>query len=156
MLSLNKVLLIGNLTRDPELRYTPSGQAVCHFGMAVNRMYNDRAGQRQKETCFLRITVWGKVGENCASYLKKGRAVFVQGRLQSRSWESEGQKKSSLDVVADDVQFLDAPAGQRALAGAGAGASGAGGQGAGAGGSGESAESAPPPDFEAAEDDIPF
>lgn len=107
MASLNKVFLIGNLTRDPELRYTPGGQAVCHFTLAVNRSYNDKAGQKKEEAAFLRVTVWGKQGEACAQYLSKGRSAFVEGRLQSRSWETDdGQKRSAVDVVAERIQFL--------------------------------------------------
>lgn len=107
MANLNKVLLIGNLTRDPELRYTPGGSAVCNFTLAVNRSFNDKSGAKKEDTCFLRITVWGKQGETCAQYLSKGRSAFVEGRLQSRSWETEdGQKRSAIDVVADRVQFL--------------------------------------------------
>jgi len=97
---------MGNLTRDPELRYTPSGTAVVNFGMAVNRRFTDQAGEKKEDTCFVRITVFGKQAETCNQYLNKGRAVFVEGRLQYRSWETEGQKRSSLDVVAERVQFL--------------------------------------------------
>lgn len=118
MASFNKVMLMGNLTRDPELRYTSGGQAVCNFSLAINRYFNDKQGERKEETTFMRITVWGKQGENCAQYLSKGRSAFVEGRLQSRSWETEdGQKRSAVDVVADSVQFIggrnnsDAPAG---------------------------------------------
>ncbi|MBI4863837.1 MAG: single-stranded DNA-binding protein [Candidatus Riflebacteria bacterium] len=115
MASLNKVLLIGNLTRDPELRYTQSGLAICNFSLAINTFYNDKQGQQQKDTCFLRVTVWGKNGENCANVLKKGRPVFVEGRLKSRSWEQDdGQKRTSIEVVADRVQFLGAPPGKGA------------------------------------------
>lgn len=113
MANLNKVLLIGNLTRDPELRYTPGGSAVCNFTLAVNRTYNDKSGAKKEDTCFLRITVWGKQGETCAQYLSKGRSAFVEGRLQSRSWETEdGQKRSAIDVVADRVQFLNGRGGK--------------------------------------------
>ncbi len=108
MASLNKVFLIGNLTRDPELRYTPTGTAVVNFGMAVNRRFTDQSGEKREDTCFVRITVFGKQAESCNQYLSKGRLVFVEGRLQYRSWEAEGQKRSSLDVVADRVQFLGA------------------------------------------------
>lgn len=132
MANLNKVLLIGNLTRDPELRYTPGGSAVCNFTLAVNRTYNDKSGAKKEDTCFLRITVWGKQGETCAQYLSKGRSAFVEGRLQSRSWETEdGQKRSAIDVVADRVQFL-------------------GGRGQRSDGPGDGMGSMPP------EDDIPF
>ena len=107
MASFNKVMLMGNLTRDPELRYTSGGQAVCNFSLAINRYFNDKQGERKEETTFMRITVWGKQGENCAQYLSKGRSAFVEGRLQSRSWETEdGQKRSAVDVVADSVQFI--------------------------------------------------
>ncbi len=107
MASVNKVMLMGNLTRDPELRYTSGGQAVCNFSIAMNRYYNNKEGERQEETTFMRITVWGKQGENCAQYLSKGRSAFVEGRLESRSWEAEdGTKRTSIDVVADNVQFL--------------------------------------------------
>ena len=105
MASFNKVMLMGNLTRDPELRYTSNGSAVTSFGLAVNRKF--KQGDEQKEdVCFVDITVWGKQGENCAEYLSKGRPVFVEGRLQYSTWESDGQKKSKLDVVANTVQFL--------------------------------------------------
>lgn len=107
MASFNKVMLMGNLTRDPELRYTSGGQAVCNFSLAINRYFNDKQGERKEETTFMRVTVWGKQGENCAQYLTKGRSAFVEGRLQSRSWETEdGQKRSAVDVVADSVQFI--------------------------------------------------
>ncbi len=113
MPGFNKVLLMGNLTRDPELRYTGAGTAVCSFSMAINRYYT-KNGERQEETCFMRITVWGKQGERCAQYLTKGRLVFVEGRLQSRSWETEdGQRRSTVEVVAENVQFLGgAPRGE--------------------------------------------
>ena len=107
MANLNKVLLMGNLTRDPELRYTPSGTAVCKLGLAINRRYRDRSsGDWKEETCFVDVTVWGKTGENCGQYLAKGRPVLVEGRLKFSSWESEGQKRSKLEVVADNVQFI--------------------------------------------------
>lgn len=109
MASFNKVLLIGNLTRDPELRYMPSGAPVCKLGLAVNSSYTDKSGQRQEETLFMNVTVFGKSGENCASYLAKGRSVFVEGRLKSRSWDTEdGQKKTAVEVIATQVQFLGA------------------------------------------------
>jgi single-strand DNA-binding protein len=106
MANLNKVFLMGNLTRDPELRYTPSGIAVVNFGMAVNRRFTDANGEKKEDVCFVRITVFGKQAETCNQYLSKGNPVFVEGRLQYRSWESEGQKRNSLDVVAERVQFL--------------------------------------------------
>ena len=109
MPSLNKVLLIGNLTRDPELRYIPSGTAVATFGMAMNRVYI-QDGERKEEVCFVDIVTWAKTAENCANYLAKGRLVFVEGRLQFDSWETEdGQKRSRLNVRALYVQFLGGP-----------------------------------------------
>lgn len=107
MASLNKVLLIGNLTRDPELKYIPNGSAVAQFSIAVNRVYKLQTGEKKEEVCFVRIVVWGKIGENCAEYLKKGSPVFVEGRLQNRSWDDQqGQKKSITEVIAQNVQFL--------------------------------------------------
>jgi single-strand DNA-binding protein len=105
--NLNKILLIGNLTRDPELRYVPSGTAVATFTLAVNRVYNSQAGEKKEETSFIRIVVWGRRAEVCGEYLSKGSPVFVEGRLQSRSWEAQdGQKRSTIEVIADNVQFL--------------------------------------------------
>jgi len=107
MANLNKVYLMGNLTRDPELRYIPSGAAVTTFGMAVNRIYNTQSGEKKKDTCFIRIVAWGKMAEVCGEYLSKGSPVFVEGRLQSRSWVGQdGQKRSTIEVVANNVQFL--------------------------------------------------
>lgn len=106
MASYNKVLLMGNLTRDPELRFTAGGSAVANFGLAVNRKY--KQGEEWKEdVCFVDITVWGKLAENCTEYLSKGRSVFVDGRLNFSSWETkEGQRRNKLDVVANSVDFL--------------------------------------------------
>ena len=106
--SLNRVLLIGNLTRDPELRYIPSGQAVTTFTVAVNRVYSSNAGERKEETSFIRVVVWARRAEVCNEYLRKGSPVFVEGRLQSRTWEAQdGTKRSSIEVVALNVQFLN-------------------------------------------------
>ena len=105
--NLNKVFLMGNLTRDPELRYVPSGAAVANFTIAVNRPYKDTAGEKKEEVSFIRVVVWGKIAEICGEYLTKGRPVLVEGRLKSRSWEAQdGQKRSALDVVATSVQFI--------------------------------------------------
>lgn len=105
--SLNKVFLMGNLTRDPELRYVPSGTAVANFTVAVNRVYKDKAGEKKEEASFVRVVVWGKIAEVCGEYLTKGRPVLVEGRLQSRSWEGQdGQKRNTLEVIADSIQFL--------------------------------------------------
>ena len=107
MASLNKVLLIGNLTRPPELRYTPSGTAVADLRLAVNRNYSTQSGEKREETCFLTVVVWGKQAESCGEYLDKGSQVFVEGRLQTRDWEGkDGQKRTSTEVVAERVQFM--------------------------------------------------
>lgn len=107
MASLNKVLLIGNLTRDPELRYTPSGMAVTNLGLAVNRKFKNKNGELKEETCFITVVSWGKQAEVCNQYLQKGRPVCVEGRLQSRSWETkDGQKRNTIEVQAERVQFL--------------------------------------------------
>jgi len=114
MASLNKVLLIGNLTRDPELRYIPSGSAVTSFTLAMNRVYKLQSGEKKEETSFIRVVVWGRMAEICNEYLKKGRPVFVEGRLQSRSWDGpDGQKRSAVEVIATSVQFLGSPGGGR-------------------------------------------
>ena len=130
MASFNKVMLMGNLTRDPELRYTSNGSAVTSFGLAVNRKFK-QGDEWKEDVCFVDITVWGKQGENCAEYLSKGRPAFVEGRLQYSTWESDGQKKSKLEVVANTVQFLGSRADSKG---------------------GSSVEGPPVPD----EDDVPF
>ena len=105
--SVNRVFLMGNLTRDPELRYVPSGTAVTSFDLAVNRIYATQSGEKKQETSFVRIVVWARRAEVCAEYLAKGSPVFVEGRLRSRSWETQdGQKRSTIEVVANSVQFL--------------------------------------------------
>lgn len=105
--NLNRVFLMGNLTRDPELRYVPSGTAVASFTIAANRFYNNAAGERKEEVCFVRVVVWGRRAELCGEYLSKGSPVFVEGRLRSRSWQTQdGQKRNTLEVVANNVQFL--------------------------------------------------
>ncbi len=109
MANFNKVILLGNLTRDPELRYTPSGQPVCNFDLAVNRSFTTQTGERRDEVCYITIVTWGKQAETCAEYLAKGRTALVEGRLSQRSWETpEGQKRSKHEVVADRVQFIGA------------------------------------------------
>jgi len=105
--NLNRVFLIGNLTRDPDLRYIPSGTAVATFTVAVNRVYKSQTGEKKEETSFIRVVVWGRRAEVCGEYLSKGSPVFVEGRLQSRNWESQdGQKRSTIEVIADNVQFM--------------------------------------------------
>lgn len=122
MASLNKVLLIGNLTRDTELRYIPSGSAVASFTLAINRVYKLQSGEKKEEVSFIRVVVWGKMAEICNEYLKKGRPVFVEGRLQSRSWEAQdGSKRSTIEVVAQNVQFLGTGSGAKSRADASGG-----------------------------------
>jgi single-strand DNA-binding protein len=104
--SFNQVTLMGNLTRDPELRTTPNGQSVCSFSLALNRSYKGADGNWQEATDYIDIVAWGPLGERVAQYLTKGRPALVNGRLQSRSWEQEGVKRSKVEVVAQDVTFL--------------------------------------------------
>lgn len=108
MASLNKVFLLGNLTRDPDLRALPSGSAVCEFGIAVNRRYTAANGQEVEEPCFVDIVVWGRSAESCKQYLEKGSQVMIEGRLQLDQWEDRngGGKRSRLRVIAEQVQFL--------------------------------------------------
>lgn len=105
--TLNKVFLIGRLTRDPELRYTSSGQAVTTFGLAVNREYTSK-GEKKEETCYVNLVVWGKKAEVTAEFLKKGNLVFVEGRLNYRTWENQdSEKRSTLEVTVENFQFLE-------------------------------------------------
>ncbi len=109
-MNYNKVLLIGNLTRDPELRYLNSGTAVCDLGLAVNRRFRKADGESGEETCFVDVVVWARQAENCNQFLRKGAGVFVEGRLTFDTWENqEGQKRSKHRVVADRVQFMPRP-----------------------------------------------
>jgi single-strand DNA-binding protein len=165
MPNLNKVFLMGNLTRDPELRYTPGGSVVAEFGLAVNRQYRTQSGENREETTFVDIVVWGRQAETVNQYLSKGRPVLVEGRLQYDAWETQdGQRRSKLRVVGDRVQFL----GSRGEGGAGRGE---GGGGRGEAGGGRPAERSPerrperpqepavqesPPDDDFNLDDIPF
>src|ERR1700744_6700174 len=105
--SLNQVTLMGNLTRDPELRQTPNGQNVTSFSLALNRAYKDSSGEWQEATDYIDVVCWGPLAERVAQYLSKGRRCLVQGRLQSRNWEQDGQKRSKVEVLANDVTFLD-------------------------------------------------
>jgi single-strand DNA-binding protein len=127
--SFNQVTLMGNLTRDPELRTTPNGASVCSFSLALNRSYKNAEGNWTEVTDYVDIVAWGPLGERVAQYLTKGRPALVSGRLQSRSWEQDGNKRSKVEVVANDVTFLGAP----------------GGGGAAPAGGNEPADSAPPP-----------
>jgi len=108
--NFNKVLIMGNLTRDPELRYLPNGTAVTSFTIASNRTYTLQTGEKKEEVAFIRVVVWGRRAETCAEYLNKGSSAFVEGRLQSRTWEAQdGQKRSTVEIIADNVQFLGRP-----------------------------------------------
>lgn len=107
-MSLNKCMIIGNLGRDPEMRYTPSGQAVTQFTVAVNRNYKDQQGERQEETEWFRIVAWGQQAEFAAEYLRKGNKVFIEGRLQTRQWEGQdGQKRYTTELVANTITNLE-------------------------------------------------
>jgi single-strand DNA-binding protein len=118
MANLNKVLLIGNLTKDPELRYTPGGTAVANLRMATNRTFKDKTGETRQEACFLTVVAWDKQAEVCNQYLHKGSPLFVEGRLQSRSWDGpDGKKRSVIEVRAERIQFLGSgPGGAKAAA----------------------------------------
>ena len=113
MANLNKVMLIGNLTRDPELRYTPKGTAVADIGMAINRVWTNDQGERQEETTFVDVTLWGRQAELAQQYLSKGRPVYIEGRLQMDTWEDKnsGQKRSKLKVVGENMQFIGSAGG---------------------------------------------
>jgi single-strand DNA-binding protein len=156
MANLNKVLLMGNLTRDPEVRYTPKGTAVTELGIAVNRIYTGENGEKREEVTFVDVTVWGRTAENVGEYLRKGRPVFIEGRLQLDSWEDKqsGQKRNKLKVVADNVQFL----GSRGSGGGGGGPEE--GDEVPRSGTGGGARNAPPPKSsgpaEPDDDEIPF
>ena len=168
MASYNKVMIIGNLTRDPEIKYTPKGTAIADIGLAVNRNYTTESGEKREEVTFIDVTLWGRVAEIVGEYCKKGRPLFVEGRLQLDSWDDKatGQKRSKLKVVGETIQLLGSREG-----------------GSGGGGGGEHAEgrsegrsenrpqqsrpapsrpATPPPrppadpDLDAPEDDIPF
>lgn len=106
--SLNKVMLIGNLTRDPEIRYTPSGSAVCTFGLATNRQWNTETGEKKEEVEYHRVVAWNKLGELCGQLLKKGRKVYVEGRLQTRKWAGQdGVERTTTEIVISDMVILD-------------------------------------------------
>ena len=161
-MSVNKVILVGRLGRDPETRYTGSGQAVANFTMATDESYKDRNGERQKRTEWHRITAWGKLAEICQQYLKKGTMVYIEGRIQSREWQDkEGQKRTSYDIVANTMKMLSSRGDAAAAAGA-AGMSG------GASRGDDTDQSAPPEESyggggagptggpEISDEDIPF
>jgi single-strand DNA-binding protein len=152
MASFNKVILLGNLTRDPEVRYTPKGSAVADLGIAVNRVYTTDSGEKREETTFVDVTFWGRTAEVAGEYLKKGRPVFVEGRLQLDTWEDKtsGQKRSKLKVIGETMQLL----GGRPGGGGGDAEEGGGPSRAGSGKS-----TTPPPKSAPAkpdDDEIPF
>ena len=113
MASYNKVILVGNLTRDPELRYTPKGMAIAKIGLAVNRNWTNEAGEKKEEVTFVDVDIFGRTAENVAQYMKKGRPILIEGRLRLDQWDDKqtGQKRSRLSVVAETVQFLGSPPG---------------------------------------------
>ena len=121
MANLNKVMLIGNLTRDPELRHTPKGTAVSEISMAINRVWNNDQGQKQEETTFVEVTLWGRQAELAQQYLVKGRPVYVEGRLQLDSWDDKetGKKRSKLRVIGENMQFLSSGTGAGGNSGGG-------------------------------------
>jgi single-strand DNA-binding protein len=161
MANLNKVMLIGNLTRDPELRYLQSGTAVCDFGLAVNRSYRTGGGEQKEEVLFIDVTAFGKQAEIVSEYLQKGRPVFVEGRLRLDQWTgNDGQRRSKINVVLENFQFLDSRGG----GGGGGGGSQGGGQGRQRPPQQQQRrrqpanrdEPPPPDDFDSADDSIPF
>lgn len=157
MASVNKVILIGNLTRDPEIKYTPKGTAVAELGLAVNRVFTPEGGERREETTFIDVTLWGRQAEVANEYAKKGRPIYVEGRLQMDSWEDKatGQKRSKLKVVGENIQLL----GSREGGGGGGGRSGGGGDYDDAPPSRPAPRSSAPasrPPAEPEDDDIPF
>jgi single-strand DNA-binding protein len=122
-MSVNRVFLVGRLGRDPEMRYTSAGQAVCNFSLATDETYRDRNGERQKRTEWHKIVVWGKQADIAQQYLKKGSLIFLEGRIQSRQWDDkEGQKRTSFEIVANNFRMLGGRGEAAASAGAGAGA----------------------------------
>ena len=159
MANLNKVMLIGNLTRDPELRVTPKGTAICQFSLAVNRKFRDESGADREEVTYVDIEAWGKSGENIAKYCTKGRPLFVEGRLRLDQWEDKNtkEKRSRMKVVCDNFQFLGS--GRAAVGGAPAGGAPAGG-GEGGYSSPAPRSGAPKPAAPAAQEnldeDVPF
>ena len=153
-MSVNKVILIGRLGSDPELRYTQGGQAVANFNIATNERWTDKEGKANERTEWHKIVVWGRQAENCEKYLKKGRQVYIEGRLQTRDWEDrDGNKRYTTEVVAQQVTFLSDGAGS-----AGGGGSGGGGGGGGSKDDYQPDDPGPEANFDQSfnDDDIPF
>ncbi|MEO7318564.1 MAG: single-stranded DNA-binding protein [Chthoniobacteraceae bacterium] len=163
MPNLNKVMLMGNLTRDPEIKYTPKGMAIAHFGIAVNRVWSNEAGEKQEEVTFIDIEMFGRKAEVVGEYFKKGKPIYVEGRLKLDSWDDKatGQKKSKLKVVGETFEFLGSREGGGG-SGAGSGESSEGGRSEARSSSTFKKPAAPPPrppadpDLDAEGDDIPF
>ncbi len=155
MANLNKVMLIGNLTRDPELRYTPKGTAVADISLAINRVWNNEQNQKQEETIFVDVTLWGRQAELAQQYLTKGRGAYIEGRLQMDTWDDKetGKKRSKLKVIGESLQFLPDGRGQQGGGGGGQPASRPPQQQRS--GPPQGATAAPADDFQE-EDDIPF
>jgi len=152
MASYNKVILMGNLTADPEVRFTGSGRAVAQLSLAVNEVYKNAEGERVERADYFDIDVWGPQGENCGKYLSKGRPVLVDGRLRLEKWETENnEKRSKVKVIADRVQFLGG-----AKDGAAAGGGNQGGAATSSDPSASAASSEPPPPIEGDDEDLPF
>jgi single-strand DNA-binding protein len=156
MASFNRVILMGNLTRDPEVRYTPKGSAVADIGLAVNRIYSTESGEKREEVTFVDVTLWGRTAEIAGEYLKKGKPVLIEGRLQMDTWDDKqsGQKRSKLKVVAEGMQLV----GSRGGGGEGDEGSGGGGGSGRSYGGGNRATTPPPkaPPSEPDDDEIPF
>lgn len=155
-MSFNTIIIVGNLGRDPELRYTPQGNAVCNFSMATNERRRDKAGEQQDITTWFRVTVWGKQAENVSKYLAKGRRVYVQGRLHVEDWsDRDGKQRYTLEVNASDVHFLDSATDVEGIPTRQSGGQSAGGGAPrGGGGGGERPQGGGGGDIE--DDEIPF
>ena len=157
-MSVNKVILVGRLGKDPETRYTPSGQGVCNFSLATDETFKDRSGERQKRTEWHHITMWGKLAEISQQYLKKGQLVYIEGRIQSRTWDDKttGQKRYATDIVANVMRMLTsrAESGGLSHSAAAAASSGSGEPDFNQGGGDDTASAAPGPDI--SDEDIPF
>ncbi len=156
--SVNKVILIGNLGAKPEIKYLPSGQAVCEMRIATNEVFTDKSQQRQERTEWHRVVVWGKTAENCAQYLDKGRSCYIEGRLQTRSWDDKntGEKRYMTEIVANQVTFLGGGARDSAGGGDSPRPSRGGGGGGGPRSDGPPDDFGPGPSAPASDDDIPF
>jgi single-strand DNA-binding protein len=155
-MSVNKVILVGRLGRDPETRYTSGGQAVCNFSLATDESYKDKAGERQKHTEWHKLVLWGKLGELAQQYLKKGSLVYLEGRIQSREWQDkEGQKRTSFEIVATGMKFLGGR-GDNAPPRAASASAGGGGSTESAGFDSPVSEDAGPSGGEISDEDIPF